>query len=162
MMSRVCEISAAPHLADAVQPLPDGSHVDGRAFHTIVLLLCTGALAAAFLLRIDGDGLSLFGYPWLMHCRLYETFGVKCALCGMSRSFSSLAHGDIGAGFRFHPLGPAVFFLFSLEIVYRVYALATGGGPVAVRLSRMHVGLVIIVSAAVLVNWLYYLGGLIL
>ena len=160
MMSRVCEISAAPHLADAVQPLPDGSHVDGRAFHTIVLLLCTGALAAAFLLRIDGDGLSLFGYPWLMHCRLYETFGVKCALCGMSRSFSSLAHGDIGASLSFHILGPAVFVFFCAEVLYRGYLLssppkATSAGP-----ARAHFCAVLLVAAAVLANWLLYLGGL--
>ncbi|GEM_PF-1142655 len=161
-MSRTCEISAAPHPADAAQPLAGGSTVDRTAFHTIVLLLCAGALAGAFLLRIDGQGLSLFGYPWSLHCRLYETFGVKCALCGMSRSFSSLAHGDIGAGFRFHPLGPAVFVLFGLEIVYRIYALAADDGRLAGKLSRTHAGLVIIVTAAVLVNWLFYLGGLLL
>lgn len=161
-MSRMYEISAASHQADAAEPLVSGSCVDRTAFHTIVLLLCTGALATAFLLRMDGEGLSLFGYPWPMHCRLYETFGIKCALCGMSRSFSSLAHGDIGAGFRFHPLGPAVFVLFGLEIVYRIYALAAGGGRMGVRPARIHAGLIIIVSAAVLVNWLFYLGGLLL
>lgn len=161
-MSRMCEISAALHQADAAEPLEGDPCADRTAFHTIVLLLCTGALAAALLLRIDGEGLSLFGYPWPMHCRLYETFGVKCALCGMSRSFSSLAHGDIGASLRFHPLGPAVFVLFGLEIVYRIYALATGGGRTGVRPARMHTGLVIVVSAAVLVNWLFYLGGLLL
>ena len=161
-MSRMCEISAAPHQADAAQPLEGGSAVDRTAFHTIVMLLCAAAMAGAFLLRIDGQGLSLFGYSWPLHCRLYETFGVKCALCGLSRSFSALAHGDIGAGFRFHPLGPAVFVLFGLEIVYRVYALATSGGRVRDKLSRMHAGLIILVSTAVLVNWLFYLGGLLL
>ena len=161
-MSRMYETSAALHQPDAAEPLAGGPCVDRTAFHTIVLLLCTGALAGAVLLRMDGQGLSLFGYPWPLHCRLYETFGVKCALCGMSRSFSCLAHGDIGPSFRFHPLGPAVFVLFGLEIVYRGYALAAGGGRVADKLSRMHAGLIIIVSAAVLMNWLFYLGGLLL
>ena len=161
-MSHMCEIGAAPHPADVAQPLAGGCRVDRTAFHAIVLVLCAGALAGAFLLRRDGEGLSLFGYPWPMHCRLYETFGIKCALCGMSRSFSSLAHGDLGASLRFHPLGPGVFVLFGLEIAYRIYALAISGGQVAVKLSRTHAGLVIIVCAAVFVNWLFYLGGLIL
>lgn len=160
-MSRICEIGAGSPPAGAAQPLESGYRVDRTAFHAIVLLLCAGAMAAAVLLRTNGQGLSLFGYPWPLHCRLYETFGVKCALCGMSRSFSSLAHGDLAAGLRFHPLGPAVFALFGLEIVYRIYALATGR-PVADKLSRTHAGLVILVSAAVLVNWLFYLGGLLL
>ncbi len=159
-MSRMYEIVAARHQADAGQPPEGGPCVDRTAFHMIALLFCAGALAAAFLLRVDGKGLSLFGYPWPLHCRLYETFGVKCALCGMSRSFSCLAHGDIGAGLRFHPLGPAVFVLFGLEIAYRSYALATGDGRVGVRLAKTHAGLIVIASAAVLVNWLFYLGGL--
>jgi hypothetical protein len=130
--------------------------------HIVVLSICVATLAGAFLLRPAEDGLSLFGCRWPFCCWLHETLGIRCGLCGLSRSFCSLARGDIAAGLHFHRLGPAVFALFCLEIPYRLVALAAGSRGIDAKWARLHLSVVALVCAAILVNWMVYLGGLIL
>ncbi|UCD50129.1 MAG: DUF2752 domain-containing protein [Phycisphaerales bacterium] len=134
----------------------------GAAGHVTVLLFCSTILACAAALTPGEEGLTLLGYRWPFYCRLHETLGIKCALCGMSRSFCALAHGDAEGGLQFHRLGPLVFVLFCLQIPYRLYALAIRSRPVHTKLVRFHIGLVTLASAAVFVNWIVYLGGLLL
>lgn len=51
-----------------------------------------------------GDGTPLGGLCWL-----HAAFGIDCPMCGMTRSFVALAHGQLGAAFSFHPAGPLLF-----------------------------------------------------
>lgn len=44
-------------------------------------------------------------------CLFYNTYGVACPSCGMTRAYISLLHGDIYRAFYFHPLFWAVPFL---------------------------------------------------
>ena len=154
-----CNVTAIEHCPPGARSRPSDS---GVVFHAAVLLICGAALAGAVVLTPHVEGLSLFGYRWPFYCWLHETLGIKCALCGLSRSFSTLAHGDIHAALQFHRLGPAVFALFCLQIPYRLYALALRPRPVNARLRRAHAGLVALVATAVLAHWIVYLGGLIL
>jgi hypothetical protein len=121
-----------------------------------------GLLAASFILQPDEEGLSLFGYRWPFHCWLHEYLGIQCALCGMSRSFCSLAHGDVGRSLGFHPVGPFLFAFFCLQIPYRVYALAGHAGTIDRRAAKAHLGLVVLLCAAIACNWFLYLEGMIL
>lgn len=134
----------------------------GAALHIAILAICGTALIAAFVFTPGQDGLSLLGFRWPMRCWLHETFGLRCSLCGMSRSFCSLAHGDLPAAFTFHRLGPALFVLFCLEVPYRLYALAAGLRAIPGPLRRVHTTLAWTACAALVVNWLRYLGGLVL
>lgn len=158
-MTHACDIRAMQDDRPAV-----GSGMAGvqKGWHLAGLLVCGAVLVCAAALKSTGDGLSLFGYRWPLSCWLHDTLGLKCALCGMSRSFSALAHGDIPAGVQFHRLGPAVFALFCLQVPYRLYALAAGPKRVSAKLVRLHVGVVVLVCAALLANWFVYLGGLLL
>lgn len=143
------------------RPVSRPAIAEGRvAFHIIVLAICLVALSGALILTPGADGLTIFGYRWPLTCRLYETFGIRCALCGMSRSFSSLAHGDWAAGWRFHRIGPALFALFCLEIPYRLYRLATQPRRARDALGRVHAASVVGAALALFINWLVYLGGL--
>jgi len=130
--------------------------------HATVLAVCLAVLAGAAILVPAQDGLTLFGLRWPFSCRLHDTFGIQCALCGMSRAFCALARGDLAGGFAFHRLGPAVFALFCLQIPYRLYALATRPRPIGKRLVQLHTGLVVLIGLALFVNWIVYLGGLLL
>ncbi|MHC4283885.1 MAG: DUF2752 domain-containing protein [Planctomycetota bacterium] len=56
-------------------------------------------------MQLKEGKLYLFGYKWPHRCPLYEIVGIKCALCGLTRSFCSLAHGNLLASIRFHTLG---------------------------------------------------------
>jgi hypothetical protein len=136
-------------------------HTAAKAYHLILLLVCAGVLAGSFVLRPNGEGLSLFGWRWPFYCWLHETFGIRCALCGMSRSLSSLAHGEIGASFAFHRLGPFLFAVFCLEIPYRLYALLIQPGILNRRLVKVHIGIIVVLCAAILCDWFVYLEGLI-
>ena len=134
--------------------------------HKIILFVCIVILAGALILRISGSELYLFGYKWPTRCMLYETFGVKCALCGLTRSFSALAHGDFYEGFKFHPLGPVLFAFVCMQVPYRIYRLfvkTDGAKTKLIRLfSGLNLGLAVIVVVAIFINWFIYLGGLIL
>ncbi len=132
-----------------------------REYHLIVLLMCAAVLAASFILSPGGDGPSFLGYRWPFHCWLHETLSIRCALCGMSRSFCSLAHGDIQASFGFHPLGPFLFALFFFQVPYRLYALVARPGTTDRRVVKVHCGLAALLCAAIAFNWLVYLEGLI-
>ena len=156
-MIPACDITAVQDSRPGVSLAP--ASLD-KVRHLAVLAACGAALICAALLRSSGDGLSFLGLRWPFSCWLHDTLGLQCALCGMSRSFSALAHGDIATSVQFHHLGPAVFALFGLQIPYRLYALAAGPKRVGAWLVRVHMGLVALVCVAVLVNWFVYLGGL--
>lgn len=130
--------------------------------HVPILLLCLVILAGSWLLQADENGVHLFGFKWPMRCFLYDTFGTKCALCGLTRSFSSAAHGNFDKAFEFHRLGPAMFAFVALQIPYRIYALIIYPNRVNKIVTRVHMAAAVVLLAAVLVNWLVYLGGLIL
>jgi hypothetical protein len=158
-MTEVCDTTTAPFSRPVARATAHGSET---ACHVSVLLFCGAILAGAAVLTPGEEGLSLFGYRWPFYCWLHETLGIKCAFCGMSRSFCALAHGDLSAGWRFHRLGPAVFALFCLQLPYRLYALAIRPRRLKARLSRLHGALLALVGVAVLANWTLYLGGLLL
>jgi hypothetical protein len=126
--------------------------------HAAVLAACAGALVLAFLLEPEAEGLSLFGCRWPWYCSLHEVFGIKCALCGLTRSFCHVAQGNLVAAVQHHRLGPLVFTLFCLEVPYRAYAIAVSPRRIGASIAKGHATLVALVVAAVVVNWLLYLG----
>lgn len=127
--------------------------------HKIILFVCIAILAGSFLFYTNGTDICFLGYKWPMNCLLYQTFGIKCALCGLTRSFCSLVHGDFQASVKFHHIGPAVFGFICLQIPYRIYLLKHSGANRI--LKRLNVGLAVTLAAAIFVNWFIYLGGLI-
>lgn len=42
-------------------------------------------------------------------CPIRRATGQPCPSCGLTRSWSAVAHGRLGDGFRMHPLGPMAF-----------------------------------------------------
>ena len=129
--------------------------------HKIILFVCVVILVGAVLLHVSANYLYFFGYKWPVSCLLYQTLGIKCALCGLTRSFCSLAHGDFRASAKFHPLGPVIFAFTCLQVPYRIYHLSIKHGSANKILTRLNVGLVVTLAIAILINWFIYLGGLI-
>ncbi len=138
------------------------AHSQAGVLHGLVLAGCMAALLGAFLLKPAEGGLSLFGLCWPFRCWLHDVTGIQCGLCGLSRSFCSLARGDFAGAVHFHRLGPVVFALFCLEVPYRLWAVVSGRGCVPTRWVRLHIRAVVVVFGAILVNWMVYLGGLLL
>ena len=132
-----------------------------KAYHIIVLVLCILAVIASLLLQYEGDELRLCGIRWPVSCALYESFGIKCALCGLTRSFCAMGAGELWTAAYFHPLGPAIFVFVCLQIPYRIHTLWANRDEKRM-LRRVGIYLAIGLTGILLVNWLVYLGGHIL
>jgi len=130
--------------------------------HQIILIVCIAAVLGGVLLQFDDGQLYLFGFKWPSKCGLYSRFGVKCAFCGFTRSFSAIAHGHIRQGVRFHLLGPAFFTYMCLQIPYRIYALAIAPRKTNRKVMKFGIGVGVLLIVALFVNWFIYLGGLII
>lgn len=121
--------------------------------------LCLGALAVAVLLPPvapgDPGGLAVAGHRLPELCSLKRTTGVPCPGCGLTRSWVSAVHGDLGGSLAHHPLGWMVL----------LYALAQGArhgawlalprrrGAVERIGGRLDRG-VIVVGALLLLAWI--------
>jgi len=130
--------------------------------HIIILILCVVILTASLLFRLNEAELYLFGFKWPLRCFLYHTVGIKCALCGLTRSVCSLAHGNFQQAIKFHLLGPAIFALICFQLPYRIYALIINPKRMSRKLIKINSLFAVIILIAIFVNWLVYLGGLIL
>ena len=130
--------------------------------HIIILLLCVAILAGSLLLQVSEGELYLFGFKWPHHCLLYEIFGIKCALCGLTRSFCSLAHGNLLTSLRFHTLGPLIFAFTFFQIPYRIYGVIIQPKRMGRKLIKINLSLAVTISILIFVNWLVYLGEFIL
>jgi hypothetical protein len=131
-------------------------------YNIVILLLCAAILVFSLLLRIEEGQLYLFGLKWPHRCPLYEMTGIKCALCGLTRSFCSLAHGDWRQSIRFHFLGPIIFAFTCFQIPYRIYGVIIHPRAINRRLIKINLSLTVAVTIVIFVNWLIYLGGFIL
>ena len=122
----------------------------------------TWRVVFSLLLEAKEGRLYLFGFKWPHRCPLYELVGVKCALCGLTRSFCSLAHGDWHQSLKFHVLGPIIFAFICFQIPYRIYGVIIHPRAINRRLIKINLSLAVAVTIVIFVNWLIYLGGLIL
>lgn len=130
--------------------------------HQIVLILCVAVVLVGVLLDMHDGELYIFGLKWPCKCSLYSRFGIKCGLCGMTRSFCAIGDGNLRQAFSFHPLGPAVFAYICLQIIYRIYALAISPKRPNRKLMKSGIALGVLLVVAIFVNWFVYLGGLVL
>jgi hypothetical protein len=125
--------------------------------------LAASVLAASFLLEFGDDGrlrLPLVGVELPEVCWWRRCTGVDCPGCGLTRSFVSLAHGDLSAAMHYHPLGVVLFVLVAAQLPYRLMQLA--------RLARGHppwthpllAAVLWLVTAGLLAEWLVKMLGL--
>ena len=101
----------------------------------LLLLLSLAILLLSLILRIDRQqSVRLPGLdrPLPGTCVFRQLTDQPCPGCGLTRSFISLAHGDLAGSWSFHPVGIALFALVTLQLPYRLYQIvriARGGGP---------------------------------
>ena len=133
-----------------------------KVHHTIILLFCVVIVIGSMLLGLKENDLYLFGFRWPLRCFLYETFGIKCSLCGLTRSLCSLTGGNVSQALKFHALGPAIFGFICLPIPYRIWALTLRPGKPNKNIMKIGLGIGVLIIVALLVNWMVYLGGLVL
>jgi len=138
------------------------SNKQQKVHHIIILILCIVILTASLLFRVNEAELYLFGFKWPLRCFLYHTLGIKCALCGLTRSVCSLAHGNLQQAIKFHLLGPPIFALICFQLPYRIYALIIHPKRMNRKIMKINSLFAVTVLIAIFLNWLAYLRGLIL
>lgn len=132
----------------------------------LVLLVAIG-LAVAGLLRPalpeSGAGLTVAGQRLPEVCSLKRTTGVPCPGCGLTRSWVSAVHGDLGTSAAHHPLGWLVL-LYALAQGARHatwLALPTRRGTVERVGGRLDRG-VLVLGALLFLAWLPRVTALVL
>lgn len=124
----------------------------GRVLDIAGAALAIGQLAASAWLLPLGDRIALPGGAELGElCWFHAVLHVPCPLCGMTRSFVALAHGDAAAALRFHPAGPLLFAAMLVFAVGAGVALVRRRPPMVDRRGFMR-GFQAVVAICVLVG----------
>ncbi len=89
-----------------------------KARFSPIFVLCSAILLASALLPLPRNG-TILGLPSI--CPFHNLSGLPCPGCGLTRAFVCLGHGQIGAAFHWHPLGP---FLFAATLFCALNSLA--------------------------------------
>jgi hypothetical protein len=125
----------------------------------VILIISVAIVVGSHLLDIDQLGMQFFGLKWPIHCFLNHTFGIKCALCGITHSFCAMADGDFSSAVQYHHLGPLLFAFIILQLPYRIWAIVIKPRRINVKIRKAYIALIAVVITAIFINWLIYLGG---
>jgi hypothetical protein len=109
-------------LVDAV---PRGGVTD-YAFHGALFGMCLVIFTLAVLFRVDGPEkvvVPFLNQPLPPTCSMKTLTGFDCPGCGLTRSFVSLAHGNVFKAFSFNFAGPWLFGLMFFQLIYRPWQL---------------------------------------
>jgi hypothetical protein len=94
-------------------------------------------------------------------CLFHQITGQPCPMCGATRGFVAMAHGDFGRAVYLYPLAPLLFAAMLIGIAYGGWVLVTGRHirlGLSVR-AQQNIGLVLLALFAA--NWLaklFWLG----
>ena len=87
-------------------------------------------------------------------CIFHTLTGQPCPMCGATRSFVALAHGDVARSVYLYPLAPVLFLAMLIGIGYGAWAMVTGKRvrlEMSLRTSQ-RIGLLVLLAFAL--NWL--------
>ena len=106
----------------------------GRALDLGLAGFWAAQLGAAAWLLPAGDRLALpDGTPLPELCLVHAALAIDCPMCGMTRSFVALAHGDLAAALRFHPAGPLLFAAMAVFVAAAVVVWVRRARPLVAR-----------------------------
>lgn len=147
-------MSSVPLIYAHHRPLPKLSFVH-RAVAALISGLCIAVLVIAARLHPDPSGIETHLQLGLQPCGLLRTTGVPCPTCGMTTSFSFLAHGQILSSLHAQPAGTFFAFCTAMAAWVGLYIAATGR-PSAKLINQLPVHRVFLGMLAIgLVGWVY-------
>ncbi len=130
-----------------------------KAFHVIILVISVVLITASVIMTFDDLGVRLFGIKWPVHCLMHDLFNVKCAFCGMSRSFAACGHGQFEKAFGYHFFGPVLFVFVAGQIPYRAWILMRWPKKPPEIFEKTITVIGCILIAGIIANWMLYIGG---
>lgn len=115
------ESTVAPTPAPAPRPAPQRWRWSGDA---VFLGVSLAVVVLAALLTPSYEAVSLFGHEIPTLCGFRLLTGWPCPGCGLTRSFTFTAHGQLREAFAIHPLGPPGFAFVLAQIPWRIVRIA--------------------------------------
>jgi len=89
----------------------------------LVLLGSAAVVLLAFVLTPSTEAVSILGFEVPTLCAWRLTLGLECPGCGLTRSFTYLAHGHWVEAFRLNALGPPLFVAVAAQLPWQVYRM---------------------------------------
>jgi len=129
-----------------------------KTLHLLVAIIAMALVVVPFFFSIDDIGMKFFGLKWPLHCALHSLTGQKCALCGMTRSFSSMAHLDFARAFQYHRIGPLLYCFFILTALYHTIAYIRFPRSFPRWVCKLNLYSIVIIFAATIINWAIEVG----
>ncbi|MBN1350603.1 DUF2752 domain-containing protein [candidate division KSB1 bacterium] len=131
-------------------------------FNDLFILIATIIiLGASFILSVDDRSLVRLPTknipPIPRSCLTKRIFDIDCPVCGLTRSIIYYSHGDFEKGWHCHRLGLLVYFLFLIQIPYRLFTLITHKSIAIFSDYKFISRTSYILIALFLVNWIYNL-----
>jgi hypothetical protein len=100
----------------------------------------------------------IFGLSLPGTCATKSVFDTECPGCGLTRSFISVAHGEVRKASEFHRIGPALYLFMILQVVHHAACAQREPGSSLPRLwARTNFVMGSGIIAALLLNWLLLL-----
>ncbi len=97
--------------------------------HALLLVLAIGVVVAAAVMSPSTEALSFFGNEVPVLCGFRRITGMPCMGCGMTRSFTFMAHGQVRQAFEMNYIGPVFFAVVAGQIPWRILTLWRGKQP---------------------------------
>ncbi len=116
----------AHEAAMSLTPVPAWSGLCVRLRGLAVAAPIMAIMAVAAWLHPDERGMRTHEQLHLSPCNFLVTTGWPCPTCGMTTSFSALAHGQMALAFRAHPFGPLLAAALMAVWALAMAELATG------------------------------------
>jgi len=91
--------------------------------HAALLLGAIAVVTAAAFLVPSTTMLRIFDVDVPVVCTFRRLTGHNCPGCGLTRSFTFMAHGNVAMAFQMNMLGPLAFCVTLAQVPWRAYKL---------------------------------------
>ncbi len=88
--------------------------------------VCVTIVLSAVLLDPSRQLVQLFGLDVPVLCTWRQLTGMSCPGCGLTRSFTFMAHGQVIEAFHMNWAGPILFSIVAVQLPWRGFKLARG------------------------------------
>jgi hypothetical protein len=93
-----------------------GKSYSNSFYDILIIFICVSYLVYCY-------SIIEFNIKHIPICPFYLITSVHCPLCGMSRSFGELLHGNLDRSLTYHPLSIYLFLFFVIFLIKNVISL---------------------------------------
>jgi hypothetical protein len=143
-------------------PAPDTSMAAGLMWmHALFFWMAVVVIGLSFVMRTEGPTSVYFpgtsvSLPEL--CSSKRMFGLPCPGCGLTRSFISISHGQLGRAWNFNPASFFLYAFVAIQIPWNAMQfLLIRSRKFGITLPYIHF-LPITVAVVLVANWLIRLS----